>query len=142
EDTAKSRRAFNGIALYNSIYCAKYRDSANCGGKWRRASRSHTTISHADKTLKATLRSTKKASIIWAQVEQSGGLFHFLVRIDAPKPRLLDPAVEALADEAAPAVLAALHAREHAVLKLCADRARGFRLVVQRQQFVPAFGLR
>src|SRR6185503_11576141 len=39
-------------------------------------------------------------------VLRRSALFHLLARIDAPQARLLDPAVEALADEAAPAVAA------------------------------------
>src|SRR2546423_1914005 len=69
-------------------------------------------------------------------------LLDLLVWIDAPQARLLDPAVEAFADETAPPVLAALHHGEHAVLKLRVYRARGFRLVVQRQQLVLTLGLR
>src|SRR5687767_3834952 len=69
-------------------------------------------------------------------------LVQLLVRIDAPQARLLDPAVEALADEAAPAVLAAPYRRQHPMLQLRADAACSIRLVVERQQFVLAPGLR
>src|SRR5207248_4719781 len=64
-----------------------------------------------------------------------------LVWIDAPQARLLDPAVEAFADETAPAILAALHRGEHAVLELRSHGTCGIRFVVQRQQFILGLGL-
>src|SRR5947208_341312 len=68
-------------------------------------------------------------------------LLDFLARINAPQARLFDPAVEAFAGEAAPAILAALHARQHAVLQLRRDGARRIRLVAQFEQIL-APGLR
>src|SRR5437763_574705 len=68
-------------------------------------------------------------------------LLDLLVWIDAPQARLLDAAVEAFADQTAPAILAALHGGEHAVLKLRSDGTCGIRLIVQRQQFILGLGL-
>src|SRR5581483_5361127 len=69
-------------------------------------------------------------------------LVDLLARVDAPQPVLLDPAVESLAGEAAPAVLTFLHGGEHAVLELRREAARGIGLGVQCDDLVFALRLR
>src|SRR5215475_10908450 len=66
--------------------------------------------------------------------------FDFFVRVHAPQPILLDPAVESLAGEAAPSSRAALDGTEHPRLQARDGRAAGIGFAVERQQFV--FGLR
>src|SRR2546422_492756 len=57
-----------------------------------------------------------------------------LVRVDAPQAFLLDPAVEALAGDAAPGPGAALDRAEHAGLQLGENQAVVVLLLVQGQQ--------
>src|SRR3954464_14112017 len=71
-----------------------------------------------------------------------GDLVYLLFRIDAPQARLLDPAVEPLAREPAPAALALLHGPEHAMLQLRGGSARGIGLGPEREKFVLALELR
>src|SRR5678815_6158301 len=71
----------------------------------------------------------RKRSCAW-------GLFHLLARIDAPQARLLDPAVEAFSDEAAPPAVALLYGAEHAVLQLGGDAARGIGFRPQQEQLL------
>src|SRR5215471_18013786 len=67
-------------------------------------------------------------------------LIHGLARIDAPQAFLLDPAVETLADDAAPVVAAALHGGEHARLYARRDLALLLGGHVQRHEIVDRLG--
>src|SRR4051812_2166077 len=69
-------------------------------------------------------------------------LLDLLARIDTPQARLLDPAVEAFADEAAPAILAALHRRQHPRLQFRHDGACRIGLIAQFEEFVRLLRLR
>src|SRR5262245_65760948 len=69
-------------------------------------------------------------------------LFQLLVGVAAPQAFLLHPAVKALAGDAAPVAVAALHGAEHAHLQLGDDRAGGVRPVVEQEQSVLVLALR
>src|SRR5882757_7910158 len=63
---------------------------------------------------------------------------HLLVRVDAPQALLLDPAVESVAGDAAPAIGAFLDLRDDAGLQAGRHRAGGVGMVIERGQFVLA----
>src|SRR6266699_3141926 len=61
---------------------------------------------------------------------------HLLVGVDAPQPLLLDPAIEAVAGDAAPACRAPLDLGHDAGLQAGRDRAGFVGAVVERREFV------
>src|SRR5712664_227254 len=63
-------------------------------------------------------------------------LLHLLVGVDAPQPLLLDPAVEAVAGDAAPTCRAALDLGHDAGLQAGRDRAGFVGALVERREFV------
>src|SRR5712671_293375 len=64
---------------------------------------------------------------------------HLLVGVDTPQALLFDPAVKAVADDAAPAASAFLYLRHHTGLQPRGNRAVWIGAVVERRQFVPGF---
>src|SRR5260370_20643791 len=66
-------------------------------------------------------------------------LIHLLIGVDAPQPLLLDPAVEAVAGNTAPAGRAMLDLGYHPGLQAGCNRAGWIRAIVQRREFVLGF---
>src|ERR1700687_148812 len=67
-----------------------------------------------------------------------GGSIHLLVGVDAPQPRLFDPAIETIAGNTAPASRAMLDLGDDASLQAGGDRAGGIGALVERREVVLA----
>src|SRR5882757_8889331 len=67
------------------------------------------------------------------------GSLHLLVGVDAPQALLFDPAVKAVAGDAAPAASAFLHLSHHAGLQPRGNRAVRIGAVIERREVVPGF---
>src|SRR5215217_2112425 len=61
---------------------------------------------------------------------------HLLIRVDAPQALLLDPAVKAVADHAAPAIGAFLDLGDDANLQTGRNRAGWIGTIIERRQLV------
>src|SRR6267154_5438679 len=66
-------------------------------------------------------------------------LIHLLIGVDTPQPLLLDPAIEAVAGNTAPAGRAMLDLGYHPGLQAGCNRAGWIRAIVQRREFVLGF---
>src|SRR5882757_3877585 len=67
------------------------------------------------------------------------GSLHLLVGVDAPQALLFDPAVKAVAGDAAPAASAFLHLSHHAGLQPRGNRAVRIGAVIERREVLPGF---
>src|SRR5258706_11080749 len=63
-------------------------------------------------------------------------LLHLLIRVDAPQPLLLDPAVKAIAGDVAPACRATLDLGHDAGLQAGRDRAGLIGALIERRELV------
>src|SRR6186997_3135909 len=70
--------------------------------------------------------------------ERPRNSLHLFVRVDAPQPLLLDPAVKTVADHAAPAIGAFLDLGDDAGLQAGRNRAGAVGAIVERGKLVPA----